>query len=603
MKNLLQRVVFPEIKDIACDELFLRKTENVCRAFGKQTTSVCELYFNTWMNLFAAKKWFYYTVITDLYLGLDIQGDFSVEIIGSNRNTAYNRIDENIVCKEYKDNLKPVYIQIKDPQKYEAIYFTLRYPKENACNIHSIGWYTESEARIKNKLAIVTCTFKREEYIYRTLEMFENYLDSNEQLKDRMHLFVIDNGKTLKLNDHYKYADIYYNMNAGGAGGFGRGLIEACKADENYTRCLFMDDDVEIIPESFYRTLTLSDYLKEKYKNALVNGAMLDIYNKNMFFENLAMQEGIWLRPYHSEANLFNYDDVLRVNHIPEEVFYNSYPKVDGGWYYCSFAMDKKESINNLPLPIFIRGDDAEYGFRHHGEVFISLNGICIWHAPFYYRVNKVTDSYYLYRNMFIINAIYTDNFKNTYQKYYKDAFKHMIDTYDYVSARLIIEAQKDILKGSKIFDENPEEIMQRLNLLGKEENIPVTDPYELWNVKYKNLNWKLYRRIINKFIKKIYKCIPYTKCLIKKNGENQAPEWFPPVDVFLIKKNVKVYNLLKETSVVRKFDYKLEKKLTVEFDGNLKKINRLYDELEKDYKNEFKRITSYEFWKNYLNL
>lgn len=35
-------------------------------------------------------------------------------------------------------------------------------------------------------------------------------------------------------------------MNAGGAGGFTRGLIEVMKLNAGYTRVLFMDDDVEI---------------------------------------------------------------------------------------------------------------------------------------------------------------------------------------------------------------------------------------------------------------------------------------------------------------------------------------------------------------------
>lgn len=34
-------------------------------------------------------------------------------------------------------------------------------------------------------------------------------------------------------------------MNAGGAGGFTRGLIEVMKLNAGYTRVLFMDDDVE----------------------------------------------------------------------------------------------------------------------------------------------------------------------------------------------------------------------------------------------------------------------------------------------------------------------------------------------------------------------
>ena len=112
--------------------------------------------------------------------------------------------------------------------------------------------------------------------------------------------------------------------------------------------------------------------------------------------------------PYHNEGNLLDYDEVLRVNTIPDSAFHNQGQKAHAGWYYCSFVINSA-SIDQLPLPIFIRGDDVEYSRRNFGKTFIQLNGICIWHAPFYYRVNKITDSYYLCRNMFIVNtAIHT---------------------------------------------------------------------------------------------------------------------------------------------------------------------------------------------------
>ena len=603
-KHLLQRIVLPEGRDRDYRDLFFRWGTTECKAFGKNVASMEEMYFNTWMNLFAGKKWFHYGQLDNLFLGIKIKGQFSVEIIGSDRNTAYNRIDEKLFFQEYMNGSNDmVYIPVHKPEAYDAVYFVLRYLKSEPCEIQSMGWYTDTIPQRENKLAIVTCTFKREVYIHRTIQQFENYLNDNIELKDRMHLFVVDNGQTLDLERKSPYIDIFYNINAGGAGGFGRGLIEVCKAEENYTRCLFIDDDVEIIPESFYRTLVLADYLRPNYANALINGAMLDLYNKVIFYENLAVQDGLWCHPYHGETNLLNYDEILRINHIPEDVFAKENTKTNGAWFYCSFAVEKQKSIDNLPLPIFIRGDDIEYGYRNFGKVFIQLNGICIWHAPFYYRVNKITDSYYLSRNMFIVNALYTPNFKNTFAPLYREKFYYAISTYDYVTAQLINQALQDILKGSKLFDESPLEIMHNLNVLAKESSEPVTDPYELIEVRDKHIGWPRYRRVINKVIKACYKFLPITKCILKKNGMNTAPEWFPAADIFLVKKHVKVYNLLKHTSTIRTFDYNKEKQLKKEFKQYLNSIQTNYDALEKDYRENFGKVTSYEFWKQYLKL
>lgn len=601
-KNLLQRILMPEAKDRDYSELFMRSEVVECNAFGKSLNVLRERYFNTWMNVFAAKKWFHYAELSNLYLCLDVSGTYCIEVIGSNRNMAYNRIDERLFFKEYVDQNCPVSISIQNPADYDAVYFILRDQKDQPCDIKSMGWYTDSKPKKKNCLAIVTCTYKREDYIRNTINLFKDYMDSNIELQDRMHLFVVDNGQTLEGCLENQYTNIYSNINAGGAGGFGRGLIEVCKSDKEYTRCLFMDDDVEIIPESFYRTLVLVDYLKDSYQDALINGTMLDIYNKSIFYENLSVQNGIWCNPYHGEGNLSFYDEILRVNEISDEVYYKDYPKVHGGWFYCSFPVNKSY-INKLPMPFFIRGDDVEYGYRNHGKVFIQLNGICIWHAPFYYRVNKITDIYYMFRNMFIVNTLYTKGFKQKFKALYCEKFHYAIETYDYVSVRLLIKAIEDILKGSRIFNENPVEIMHLLQEMAKEPEDCVSDPYELYAIRDKRFEWSKLRCVLNRILPVCYKWMPCLKCIIKRNKMNTAPEWFPPEDAFLLHKQVKVYNLLKHTSITRKFDFHKERTLTREFRKKIKELEDRYDILEEDYSSNFARLTSYDFWRDYLSL
>lgn len=603
-KYLLQRILLPNTTDRNYRDLFFRVGQVECSAFNQKLAISTELYFNTWMNLFAGRKWFHFCELDDLYLGVNIKGKFSIEIIGSIKNTAYYRIDERLFFHEYDLNQEDfIYIKVEEAKKYDSIYFVLRYLKNEPCIINNMGWYTNTRPKRHNRLAIITCTYKRENYIRKTIQLFEDYLNENVELRDRMHLFISDNGQTLDAGYKSDFVSIYPNINAGGAGGFGRGLIEVCKSSVEYTRCIFMDDDVEILPESFYRTLILSDYLKEEYSDAMINGAMLDLYNKVLFVENLAVQDGLWCHPYHNITDLLNYDEILKVNYIPEDVFYKEYPKTNGAWFYCSFAIDPKRSIDDLPLPIFIRGDDVEYGYRNSGKVIIQLNGICIWHAPFYFRVNKVTDSYYLSRNMFIINSLYTNGFKESFRKLYSEKFNYAIATYDYVSAKLIINALHDVLKGKSLFKEDPLEIMNKITLLSKENYEAVSDPYELINIRNKQIDYPRYRRIINKCIKGLYKFFPKTKCIFKRNGINSISEWYPSVDVFLMKKQVRVYNLLKEESIVRRFDFKTEQNLKNDFKTVLDKLYNNYDKISTEFSDCYKEITSYDYWKKYLKI
>ena len=55
-KHLLQRIVLPEGRDRDYRDLFFRWGTTECKAFGKNVASMEEMYFNTWMNLFAGKK-------------------------------------------------------------------------------------------------------------------------------------------------------------------------------------------------------------------------------------------------------------------------------------------------------------------------------------------------------------------------------------------------------------------------------------------------------------------------------------------------------------------------------------------------------------------
>lgn len=602
-KYLLSRVVMPQANDKEYRDLFFRWGVVEAGGFQKALTVFKELHFNTWMNLFSAKKWYHYCDLGKLYLGVQIKGTFSIEIIGSKRNVAYIRLDEKLDYQEFVSDGEWIYIPVENAEEYDGIYFVLRYEKGSPCEIQAMGWYTDKAPRKENKLAIVTVTYKREHYINKTIAMFERYLNQNPELQERMHLFVIDNGQTLDRSQELKYTDIFYNINAGGAGGFGRGLMEVCKAEEEYTRCLFMDDDVEIIPESFYRTLVIADYLKEQFAGAHINGAMLDMYRRLTFYENLAVQDGLWCHPYHCEGDLLNYDEIMRVTKMPDDIFHDEHQKVNAPWYYCCFPVKKEKTINELPVPIFIRGDDVEWGWRNFGNVIISTNGICIWHAPFWYRVNKVTDGYYLSRNMFMVNVLYTPEFKQTFARLYKEKFNYAIAIYDYVQAKLINRALDDILKGSSLYDEDPEELMKELTAMAREETHDATNEYEMFDTVHKSYQARPLRRKINRLIRGAYRVVPYTKCLVKRPGMNTTCEWYPPVEAFQFKKHVKVFHLLKHTFTQRDFDYKQERELIRDFNRKLNEIQERYDELKNDYVSSFSRLTSCDFWERYLKL
>lgn len=596
MLHEISRIVIPTSKFIDFTTLFVNKEEKNC--YLNNAMRDCNVYkFNTWMNMFAAKKHYYYCELGDIYLKLKIEGNYILQVTGSNRNVAFDRIDDILVIQECNGNTE---IKIPNAYKYEGLFYTIIEDKQNPVTIKAGAWCTDKEPQRENKLAIVSCTFKREDYITQNISSFENFISQNPQLQDKIKLFIVDNGKTLPESLNSERVTIYPNMNAGGAGGFTRGLMEVMKLNQGYTRVLFMDDDVEMFPESFYRTLILSNYLKNEYKDAFINGAMLDLYNKDMFFENLAIQDKLWVHPLKQDIKLNNYNNILFINDIPTDIFNIQNSTYAGSaWYYHCFDITLVEE-KGLPIPCFFRGDDVEWSWRHFGKHHISMNGINIWHSPFIWRVSNVADVYYLARNMFFLNSIYTPNFKKKFKKLFINKYRGLAKINDYVSIELLIKAMKDILTGGEVFKENPEKQFAEINSIRKKtEYLDCNNEAELYYVKdYGKKKVKWFRTVLYFLTHRGEFC---PKIFFKRNGI--ALEWYPPKENFMLTKQVKVYNLFNNKYSVRKFSVRKSIKLRLEFYKVLNEIAKNYDTLHNEYLKAHKEFSTFEFWEKYLEI
>ncbi|MBQ2379512.1 MAG: glycosyltransferase [Akkermansia sp.] len=552
-------------------------------------------HFNTWMNTFAAKKYYQYCEIGKLYLNLQAKGRYRLEVIGSKRTHTVPREDFILRSQEITDS---TCVEIPEANEYDGLYFSIITNPQESFQFISGAWCTDTPPPRQNKLAIITCTFKREEHISRNVALLEQFLQDTPEVSERIKLLIVDNGRTLPDTIKSNHVELYPNINAGGAGGFARGLIEARRSNSGYTRVLLMDDDVEVSPESFYRTLVIADYLKHEYKSAFINGAMMDLYQKNRFFENLAVQNGLWVHSYHAACNL-SYDNVLKVNDIPEEVFHNPDCKAAGAWWYCCFELELVRE-KGYPLPIFIRADDLEWGWRNFGKTHLAINGICIWHAPFMYRVSKATEYYYIPRNMFMIQSIYTPSFKSWWKNRYQTFRKYLTQTYNYAALEMFTMALQDILKGDAAFYENPDEQMQRIS---KADRASIWKPCENAQEMHNALHPRPFKvRKIRKFLYNLTYKGQFCPLAFMK-PERSVIDWFPPERAFTMVRKVKVYNPLKNQYEERKFDrakhYYYKKTLKRLID----EIDQKYDELSANFRKAHSELTSEEFWKKYLNL
>ena len=121
------------------------------------------------------------------------------------------------------------------------------------------------------------CTFQREKEVRRDVGLIlDRLIECSEScLYHHAQVFISDNGQTLETDEfHNDRVHIFPNVNAGGAGGFTRTMIESVyRSGENFTHIILMDDDIELYPPVIERTYRLLQMMKDEWARAVVGGA------------------------------------------------------------------------------------------------------------------------------------------------------------------------------------------------------------------------------------------------------------------------------------------------------------------------------------------
>lgn len=469
------------------------------------------------------------------------------------------------------------------------IYFNIK--KYENFNLEECWYITDIEESSINKifLDIIICTYNREEYINKNIVLLDKYIQENKYIKDNTNILIIDNGQTLKQENLPKENFfLFYNINTGGSGGFARGMIESLKKG-CASHVLLLDDDVELIPESIFRTISFLSICKNKYANYFIGGSMLDMDKKHIQHENIAIwdknklffniQKNIDLRSRHACIlnNIQNYKT-------------NQYQ----AWWYCVIPLTYIKK-NGLPYPFFIRLDDVEYSLRGNADI-IHMNGICIWHEPFYKKDSNLTH-YLTFRNTLILSCICTDS--NIKKILFKNIIKGIL-TFDYKFSEIILDAIQDYLKGPKIlysYKISKSLLEYQINNLEKIKAIN--------EVKLNKLKKFIFKDSLSLKEKLI--------CILTLNGNILFPFFRTSFGVSLFGKPIKFknYYLKKKVIIINEYN----KTLIIRKCSSIKFIKILYrliflsikyillnKSVKDEYKLYYRKMTTIDFWINFLN-
>jgi len=322
------------------------------------------------------------------------------------------------------------------------------------------------------RLALSTTTFRKENYIVPNIELVRSGLsDEADPVAGHFHMFVVDNGRTLDaagLSDDL--ITVIPNENVGGAGGFARGMIAALESDEGFTHVLLMDDDVRIFPESLKRTYNLLALARGKYRRAFVNGAMLSLEEPTRQFEDVSyVSKTAVYRRIKSDLYVDRLSDVVENERTNVEVD-NAY----GAWWFSCIPMSAVRE-NGLPLPLFVRCDDVEFGMRNK-PTYMTMGGVCVWHESFEGRFRASVDCYQYIRNFLVMIAMDDCTSEDYFMMRLKRSIRINLRDMDYTAAELLLAGLEDYLRGPHYLATVDGSALMKANGARNEKVVPVSE-------------------------------------------------------------------------------------------------------------------------------
>ena len=554
--------------------------------------------FFTYFNAFSLEKWKKYTHINNLYLVLEVRGCFDIELFGHYKNkTGYQKE----LCGKYHYDCgirEKVFISFPKGMMSSLVGF--------AINAHTDlivydGYYATDLSEVVPKeplISMVTTTFKKEEYVHKNIELLSHNLLNDDEYKDHFIWNIIDNGKTLTLPSGISDSiRLFPNRNVGGAGGFAKGMIVSLKQKEKPDYILLMDDDVVFVPESFKRLYTLLSILKDEYKDYFISGAMLKMGQPNVQHEDIGklITDG-----YHMAVKP-NYDLNLWNHIIDNEVINESADHMYGAWWFCCIPTTVA-NLDNLPVPVFVRGDDVEYSLRNNAK-FITMNGLCIWHEGFEGKFSAALEYYQVNRNELAVRAMHPELSDVDCIGHIKIVFWEELYKFNYKGASLLLDSVEDYMKGPDFFKTLDGEKSMKKKREKDYKMKPLTPEIRAMA----DLD-SLYDYVpVPGKLKKIY---DYTYngqaripdiVLKKKTGVIPYGWGYFPGKMCLTDRNIAIDKTNETYTVFRKNRRKFNA-LKKRFECLMDKYNKEHKRIERDYRDAFKELTGEEFWEEYLS-
>lgn len=520
--------------------------------------------FDGYFNLIYIEKRKKYTNIQKLVLKIRLNGFDKFILLHDHEEIQQIELDE--------ENEREYIIPFPYDKYDEGVFaFALVFEKQRGCLIEGMFWGEIEEPLFREvNIGIDICTYKREKDVLCNLQRLQENIFSRRDLEIscHSHIFLIDNGKTLNENEEIQgIADnlkdklnIIPNMNAGGSGGFTRGMIEILnrKEKDRYTHVLLMDDDAVVQPDMMVRLYGFLTTLKEEWKRITVGGMLFRLEDPKFLF-----CAGEWWKDGSTAVNPFYNKDMSDYENAAAAylIVPAKEQELYSGWWCCCYSLETVRE-DNLPFPFFVHHDDIEYGIRNKDAGITFLNGVNVWHRNVITSMPRVM-TYYDVRNL-LIEMVLQKNPRKTAMKGMIRRMAGLLLRYRYKDVKLACIAIQDFLRGPMwVYQLKPESLHQ--SLLGQAEKLVLVERHEAKNIK----------RL--------------------KPGD--------AVSAYLRNRKVLTWDPETGRAVLLERKWKEILGCSCIMLKSLFRIQYEYDKIAGEYRKNIKKITTKEAWENYLGL
>lgn len=461
------------------------------------------------------------------------------------------------------------------------------------------------------KVGIVSCTFKRENEVLRTIDCISSQMIIDPFAFRNSELYIVDNDekKSLKFEET-EFVHHVANKNLGGAGGFTRGIIESIRANKDYV--LLCDDDILAFGEVFRRAIVALSLMQDPKRG--LHGCMLEEeskYSLHEVGEYFDINKRMHINPYYGK-NMTDFNDLKMVTF---ESVGTSRSANMFGWWFTAFPIGLIKEIG-LPMPVFVSGDDLEYGLRAVKAGYSSyiVPSISVWH-PSHMIQHAPLRHYFITRNRFAYYPVHTNKhqLEKLFEKTLKHTYRHLLSK-RYATAEASIIAMEDFLRGPEWFNEDLSDWLKRFNYGADEKAQKLYNNKWLVPTVHKHLTAsddglknRLYSKltfnghILPKFFHKkandpssqYHICIPYG---VNPHGENIPKMTLRSSSILYFDPKFSVGFHAQHST--KKFWILYARLLKIKALGG-RKISSLYDV----YKEEFKNSTTLKWWEKRLGL